>query len=790
MVASKRYVLAGLLAQASAQGCPYAAAAAAANKRDILAVRADEPSLDTLAHSFGKCAQLSDAAGGGTRSRDWWPCQLRLDVLRQFSPEQNPLGADFDYAAAFATLDYNGLKADLKALLTQSQAWWPADFGNYGGLLIRMAWHSAGTYRIVDGRGGGGMGQQRFAPLNSWPDNANLDKARRLLWPIKQKYGSAISWADLMILAGNVALETMGVPLLGFGGGRVDTWQSDESVYWGSETTFVPEGNDIRYNGSTDYAARASRLQEPLAATHMGLIYVNPEGPDATGDPKLAALDIRTAFGRMGMNDSETVALIAGGHAFGKTHGASGTALGPPPEAAPLEAQDLGWYNSFGTGNADDTITSGTEVIWSKTPTRWSNGFLNSLFKNEWTLVKSPAGALQFEALNGTRDYPDPFNKTFRRPTMLVTDLALREDPTYRAIAEKWVDDFQGLTDAFAAAWFKLTHRDMGPVSRYLGPEVPKQRFIWQDPLPEAKYPPISEADQEVLKAQILKAPGVNVSSLVAVAWGSASTFRGGDKRGGANGARIALEPQVSWEVNNPKQLRVVLDALTDIKDAFNKKSRTTQVSLADLIVLAGNAAIESAIPATTKAKVKVPFTPGRVDATQADTDPASFAYLLPQADGFRNWRNASAGGAWALASTEALLVDRAQQLTLTAPELVALVGGLRALGAVWDNSARGVLTARPGTLTNDFFVNLLDMETVWTADEGSGGELFTGRDRATGKVRWQATRADLVFGAQAELRAIAEVYAEAGGQERLVADFVKAWAKVMDLDRFDVKKK
>ncbi|KXX74863.1 Catalase-peroxidase 2 [Madurella mycetomatis] len=765
--------LLGLLSLASA-GCPYADA----HKRDSLAARADEP-------SFGKCPTTSNAAGGGTQSRHWWPCQLRLDVLRQFSPQQNPFGEDFDYAAAFAALDYRGLKADLKSLLTQSQPWWPADFGNYGGLFIRLAWHSAGTYRAIDGRGGGGMGQLRFAPLNSWPDNGNLDKARRLLWPIKQKYGKAISWADLIILAGNVALEEMGFPVLGFGAGRADTWQSDESVYWGAETTWVPQGNDVRYNGSTDYAERADQLEKPLAATHMGLIYVNPEGPDGNPDPKLSALDIRVAFDRMGMNDSETVALIAGGHAFGKTHGAGSAVLGPVPEAAALEDQGLGWANPFGTGNAGDTITSGLEVIWSRTPTKWSNDFLTALFEHEWTLTKSPAGAHQFVALEGPQEYPDPFNNTFRRPTMLVSDLALRDDPIYGAIARAWVDDFQAFTDAFAAAWFKLTHRDMGPISRYLGPEVPKQRFIWQDPLPAAKHAPINKDDQERLKEMILAASGVTVSNLVSVAWGSASTFRGGDKRGGANGARIALQPQVSWEVNNPKQLQTVLSALNKIKDDFNRRNRRRQVSLADLIVLGGNAAIEKAAAAAGHKNLRVPFIPGRVDAIQADTDVASFEYLNPQADGFRNFRNASG---WARARTEELLVDKAQQLTLTAPEMTVLVGGMRALNANYDGSSRGILTARPGTLTNDFFTNLLDINTVWTPE--AGGEVFTGKDRSTGADKWTATRADLVFGSHAELRAIAEVYSEAGGQDKMVADFAAAWAKVMDLDRFDVKKK
>ncbi|KAH8879766.1 catalase/peroxidase HPI [Thozetella sp. PMI_491] len=775
MVPSVRSLLVGLLPLVSAQGCPYAS-----SKRELLVTRADEPSLTTLADSFGKCPTLSDAAGAGTRSHDWWPCQLRLDVLRQFSQEQNPLGRKFDYAAAFATLDYNALKADIKALLTDSQPWWPADFGSYGGLFIRMAWHSAGTYRAVDGRGGGGMGQQRFAPLNSWPDNANLDKARRLLWPIKKKYGKAISWADLMLLAGNTALEQMGFPVLGFGAGRPDTWQADESVFWGAETTFVPEGNDIRYNGSTDFAARASHLEEPLAATHMGLIYVNPQGPNGNGDPKTSALDIRMAFGRMGMNDSETVALIAGGHAFGKTHGASSTALGPVPEAAALEQQGLGWANSFGTGNADDTITSGLEVIWSKTPTKWSNDFLTSLFKNSWTLVKSPAGALQFEALNSSLEYPDPFNKTFRHATMLVSDLALREDPIYGVIAQSWAQDFPALTRAFAAAWFKLLHRDMGPISRYLGPEVPKERFIWQDPLPTASYVQIDAADQVSLKAQILGTPGLNVSNLVSVAWGSASTFRGGDKRGGANGARIALQPQASWAVNNPKQLTAVLSATNF--DNGNKHGK--RVSLADLIVLGGNAAIEKAAADGGCKGLSVPFTAGRVDATQSDTDVSSFENLNPQGDGFRNYRNSSG---WSLARTEELLVDKAQQLMLTAPEMTVLVGGMRVLNTNYDGSSKGVLTTTPGKLTNDFFTNLLDINTVWTPD--STGELFTGKDRSTGAKKWTATRADVVFGSHAELRAIAEVYAEAGGQSQMAADFIAVWAKVMNLDRFDVKK-
>ncbi|KAG4420012.1 Catalase-peroxidase 2 [Cadophora malorum] len=753
------------------------------DKRDLLGQRADPSSLDTLRSSFGKCSRISDAAGGGSRTRDMFPCQLKLDVLRQFSPEQNPLGRNFDYAAAFAKLDYNALKADLKALMTDSQPWWPADFGHYGPFFIRMAWHSAGTYRSHDGRGGGGMGQQRFAPLNSWPDNANLDKARRLLLPIKQKYGRSISWADLILLTGNVALEDMGFPVLGFAGGRPDTWQADESVFWGAETTYVPQGNDIRYNGSTDFAARASLLQEPLAASHHGLIYVNPEGPNASGDILGSALDIRATFGRMGMNDSETVALIAGGHAFGKTHGASSGALGPAPAAADMAQQDLGWASTSGTGAGPDAITSGLEVIWSKTPIKWGNSFLHSLFGNTWSETKSPAGAHQFEALNGTVDYPNPFGTGFRRATMLVSDLALRDDPIYGPIAKSWVEDFQGFTNAFAAAWFKLTHRDMGPLSRYLGPEIPKQRFSWQDPLPSVNYTSITAEDQVQLKTQILAASGITVSNLVSVAWGSASTFRSGDKRGGANGARIALEPQISWPVNNPEQLQVVLSALNTIKSDFNSRNSGKQVSLADLIVLGGNAAIEKAAT-DAGASVTVSFTAGRVDATQADTDIENFEILRPQGDGFRNFRNSSG---WSIARTEELLVDKAQQLTLTAPEMTVLVGGLRALNANYDGSSNGILTTKPGALTNDFFVNLLDMNTIWTAD--STGELFIGKDRAMGEEKWKATRADLVFGSHAELRAIAEVYSEAGGAEQLVEDFAAAWTKVMELDRFDIKK-
>ncbi|KAK2623520.1 hypothetical protein QTJ16_007074 [Diplocarpon rosae] len=768
-----------LLPLVSGQGCPFASA----NKRDLLAGEADKSSLETLSSSFGKCARFSDAAGGGSRTRDMFPCQLKLDVLRQFSPEQNPRGKNFDYPAAFAKLDYAALKADLKALMTDSQPWWPADFGHYGPFFIRMAWHSAGTYRSYDGRGGGGQGQQRFAPLNSWPDNGNLDKARRLLLPIKQKYGRGISWADLILLTGNVALEDMGFPTLGFGAGRVDTWQADESVFWGAETTFVPKGNDIRYNGSIDYAARASQLQKPLAASHHGLIYVDPEGPNASGDTKTSALDIRMTFSRMGMNDSETVALIAGGHAFGKTHGAGVGTAGPPPAAAAMEQQDFGFLNTYGTGRGADTVTSGLEVIWSKNPTKWTNDFLQSLFGNTWTAVQSPTGAHQFQALNGTVDYPDPFNGSARRATMLVSDLALRDDPAYNVIAKAWASDFEGFTQAFAAAWFKLTHRDMGPISRYLGPEVPAQRFSWQDPLPTVNYSHITEEDQATLKADILAANATTISNLVAVAWGSASTFRGGDKRGGANGARIVLEPQVSWEVNNPKQLQTVISALNKIKADFNTKNVAKQVSLADLIVLGGNAAIEKAAADAGYTGLVVPFTVGRVDATQADTNIAEFELLDHQADGFRNYRNTSG---WSVALTEELLVDKAQQLTLTAPEMTVLVGGLRALGANYDGSSTGILTTNPGTLTNHFFVNLLDMNTEWTADSTS--ELFTGKDRSTGAEKWTASRADLIFGSHAELRAIAEVYSEVGAESQFVEDFAAAWAKVANLDRFDVK--
>ncbi|RBR13508.1 uncharacterized protein FIESC28_08136 [Fusarium coffeatum] len=758
-----------------AADCPFAA------KRDT----AEQPLIPQreIAEDFGRCAVASNQAGGGSRSKDFWPCALRLDVLRQFSPQYNPLGQEFDYAEAFKSLDYEALKKDLHELLTDSQDWWPADFGHYGGLFVRMAWHSAGTYRAMDGRGGGGMGQQRFAPLNSWPDNQNLDKARRLLWPIKQKYGNKISWADLYLLAGNVALEGMDFEPLGFGGGRPDTWQADESIYWGAETTFVPKGNDVRYNGSTDIYDRADKLEKPLGATHHGLIYVNPEGPDGSSDPKASALDIRVAFDRMGMDDEETAALIIGGHTFGKTHGAvPGKNIGPEPAAADLGEMGLGWHNKVGEGNGPNQQTSGLEVIWSKTPTKWSNNFLESLLGNKWTLVESPAGAHQWEALNGTKDYPDPFDKTkFRRPTMLTSDLALIHDEAYLKICKRWLKNPEEMGDAFRKAWFKLLHRDLGPVSRYLGPEVPKEKFIWQDPLPERKGDVISDEDVSSLKAAILKADGLDVSKLVSTAWASASTFRGSDKRGGANGGRIALEPQVNWASNNPKQLKSVLSALKAIQKDFNGKS-DKQVSLADLIVLGGVAGVEKAAKDAGFKDVEVPFTPGRVDATQEQTDIKQFSYLEPLADGFRNY-----GHGTARARTEEILVDKAAQLTLTPPEMTVLVGGLRAMNANFDGSSKGVLTEKAGQLTNDFFVNLLSPAFKWDKKD-SRGELWTGSDRATKSAKWTATRADLVFGSHAELRAISEVYGSSDAKEKFVKDFVAAWTKVMNLDRFDVK--
>jgi len=706
------------------------------------------------------------AAGGGTQNKDWWPNQLRLDLLSQHSEKSNPLGANFDYAQEFKKLDYAALKADLNKLMTTSQDWWPADFGSYAGLMIRMAWHSAGTYRVGDGRGGAGRGQQRFAPLNSWPDNVNLDKARRLLWPIKQKYGQKISWADLMILAGNVALENAGFRTFGFAAGREDVWEPDQDVYWGQETTWL--AGDQRYSGERD-------LENPLAAVQMGLIYVNPEGPNGNGDPLSAAKDIRETFARMAMDDEETVALIAGGHTLGKTHGAGPASnVGADPEAAALEQQGFGWGNQFGAGKGKDTISSGLEVTWTSTPARWSNDFFQFLFKYEWEKTKSPAGAIQWAAKGADAIIPGPTaDSPPRRPTMLTTDLSLRFDPAYEKISRKFLNDPQAFAEAYARAWFKLTHRDLGPKARYLGPEVPKEDLLWQDPLPAATHKPTA-ADIADAKAKIA-ASGLSVAELVATAWASASTFRGGDKRGGANGARIRLAPQKDWVVN--QIAAKVLPKLEAIQQASGK------LSLADIIVLAGGVGIEMAAKAAGTA-VDVPFAPGRVDATIEQTDVASFGHLEPLADGFRNY--VSAKMAKSGIPAEHLLVDKAQLLTLTAPEMTALVGGLRVLGANFDGSKQGVLTAKPGTLTNDFFVNLLDMATEWKP-VSKEADNFEGRDRKTGAVRWTGSRVDLVFGSNAVLRALAEVYASADGKQKFVQDFVAAWTKVMNLDRFDL---
>ena len=714
------------------------------------------------------------AQGGGTTNRDWWPNQLRVDLLNQHSAKSNPMGEDFDYAKEFQKLDYEALKRDLRALMTDSQDWWPADFGHYGPQFIRMAWHSAGTYRIQDGRGGAGRGQQRFAPLNSWPDNVNIDKSRRLLWPIKQKYGNKISWADLLILTGNVALETMGFRTFGFAGSRADTWEPDQDVYWGSEKEWLaPTQNPhSRYSGERD-------LENPLAAVQMGLIYVNPEGPDGNGDPLAAARDIRETFARMAMNDEETVALIAGGHTFGKTHGAGPAShVGADPEAAGLEAQGLGWASSFGKGNAGDTITSGLEVTWTQTPAQWSNYFFENLFKYEWVQERSPAGAIQWVAKDAPEIIPhahDPNKKI--KPTMLTTDLSLRFDPAYEKISRRFLENPQAFAEAFARAWFKLTHRDMGPRARYLGPEVPKEELIWQDPVPPVTHPLVSDADVAALKAQLL-ASGLSVQELVGTAWASASTFRGSDKRGGANGARIRLAPQKDWAANNPAQLAKVLDKLEAIRTAFNQSGK--YISLADLIVLGGSAGIEKAA-ADAGTQITVPFTPGRTDASAEQTDVASFAVLEPLADGFRNFQKARFA-----APAEALLIDKAQLLTLTAPEMTVLIGGLRAININTDGSQHGVLTQTPGQLTNDFFVNLLDMGTQWKPLEDGN---YEGVDRKTGDKRWTGTRVDLVFGSNAILRALAEVYAEAGNEAKFYQDFVAAWVKVMELDRFDLQK-
>lgn len=744
-----------------------------------------------------KCP-FNHAAGGGTTNRDWWPNQLNLKILHQHSGRSDPMGEGFDYAREFKSLDFAAVKKDLLDVMTHSQDWWPADFGHYGPLFIRMAWHSAGTYRTGDGRGGAGAGQQRFAPLNSWPDNVSLDKARRLIWPVKQKYGRKISWADLIVLTGNVALESMGFKTFGYSGGRPDVWEPDEDVYWGSEKTWL--GGDVRYgneqlkaqppgdgtlvaepdlHGSeTSRTDNGRHLENPLAAVQMGLIYVNPEGPDGHPDPVKSGLDIRETFGRMAMNDEETVALIAGGHAFGKTHGAGpADNVGAEPEAAGLEEQGLGWRNSFGTGKGGDTITSGLEVTWTSTPTRWSNEYLENLFGFDWELTKSPAGAHQWTPKNGAGagKIPDAHDPNKRRaPTMLTSDLALRFDPVYEPIARRFLANPDQLADAFARAWFKLTHRDMGPLARYLGPETPTEELLWQDPLPQAGQAVLSDQDVAALKAKVL-ASGLSVAELVSTAWAAASTFRGSDKRGGANGGRLRLAPQKDWEANQPAQLAKVLQTLESIRNEHGAK-----VSLADLIVLAGNVGVEQAAK-NAGHTVSVPFSPGRVDASQEQTDVESFAFLEPIADGFRNYLK----GKYTV-SAEALLVDKAQLLTLTGPEMTVLVGGLRVLGANVGQSQHGVFTDRPGSLTNDFFVNLLDMGVEWKPTAG-GTDTFEARDRKSGEVKWTGTRVDLVFGSHAQLRAFSEVYGSADGQQKFVTDFVAAWAKVMDLDRFDL---
>ncbi|MBX2990235.1 MAG: catalase/peroxidase HPI [Bacteroidetes bacterium] len=719
-----------------------------------------------------KCPVHTHPAGGGTTNLDWWPNQLKLDILHQQSSKSDPMGGDFNYAEEFKSLDLQALKKDLHDVMTKSQDWWPADFGHYGPLFIRMAWHSAGTYRTGDGRGGAGNGSQRFAPLNSWPDNVNLDKARRLLWPIKQKYGRKISWADLMILAGNVALESMGFKTFGFGGGREDIWEPEKDIYWGAEQKWL---EDKRYSGDRD-------LENPLAAVQMGLIYVNPEGPNGKPDPVAAAKDIRETFARMAMNDEETVALIAGGHTFGKTHGAGDvTHVGPEPEAAGIEEQGLGWKSSFGSGKAGDTISSGLEVTWTTTPTKWSNNFFWNLFGYEWELTKSPAGAHQWVAKGAGATIPDAFDPSKKHvPTMLTTDLSLRYDPEYEKISRRFMENPDQFADAFARAWFKLTHRDMGPRARYLGPEVPAEELIWQDPIPAVNHKLIDDKDMATLKAKIL-ASGLSIPELVTTAWAAASTFRGSDKRGGANGARIRLAPQKDWEINQPAKLAKVLKTLEGIQSTFNgSQSGGKKVSLADLIVLAGCAGVEQAAK-NAGHNVTVPFTPGRMDASQEQTDAASFAVLEPVADGFRNYQK----GRYAV-SAEELLVDKAQLLTLTAPEMTVLVGGMRVLNTNFGQSQHGVFTKRPETLTNDFFVNLLDMGTEWKPVSKDADE-FEGRDRKTGTVKWTATRVDLVFGSNSQLRALVEVYASSDAQMKFVDDFVAAWNKVMNLDRFDI---
>ncbi|SFQ52635.1 catalase-peroxidase [Variovorax sp. OK605] len=742
-----------------------------------------------------KCP-FSQASGAGTTNRDWWPQQLRIDLLHQHSSKSDPMDKDFDYAAAFGSLDLTAVKKDLAALMTDSQDWWPADFGHYGPLFIRMAWHSAGTYRIGDGRGGAGRGQQRFAPLNSWPDNVSLDKARRLLWPIKQKYGQKISWADLMILTGNVALETMGFKTFGFAGGRVDVWEPDQDVYWGRETTWL--GGDVRYSKGSpgvvenhgvlvkdddSKVAHTRDLENPLAAVQMGLIYVNPEGPDGNPDPLAAARDIRDTFGRMAMDDEETVALIAGGHSFGKTHGAAPAShVAHEPEAAGIEDQGFGWKNGFGTGKGGDAITSGLEVTWTTTPTQWSNNFFENLFGHEWELTKSPAGAHQWVAKDGAGagTIPHAHDASKRlAPTMLTTDLSLRVDPAYEKISRRFLANPDQFADAFARAWFKLTHRDMGPRARYLGPEVPAEVLIWQDPIPEVDHALVDAQDVAALTKKVL-ASGLTPAQLVSTAWASASTFRGSDKRGGANGARIRLAPQKDWAVNEPAQLAKVLQVLEGIRNEFNAaQAGGKKISLADLIVLAGGAGVAQAARSAGR-EVEVPFSPGRTDASQDQTDVQSFAPLEPAADGFRNYTRARFS-----VPAEVLLVDRAQLLTLTAPEMTVLVGGLRAIGANAGQSQDGVFTKQPGALSNDFFVNLLDMATEWKPVAGK--EQYEGRDRKSGELKWTGTRADLVFGSNAQLRAVAEIYASSDAQEKFVSDFVAVWTKVMNLDRFDL---
>ena len=752
--------------------------------------------------SEAKCP-FHHTAGEGTSNRDWWPSQLKLKILHQHSPLSDPMNKDFNYAEAFKSLDLAAVKKDILAVMTTSQDWWPADFGHYGPLFIRMAWHSAGTYRTGDGRGGAGSGQQRFAPLNSWPDNVSLDKARRLIWPIKQKYGNKISWADLIVLTGNVALESMGFKTFGFGGGREDVWEPDEDVYWGTETTWL--GGDHRYgkgkpadegvlvadaelhgteHDRTSGGTNERNLENPLAAVQMGLIYVNPEGPDGNPDPAAAAHDIRETFARMAMNDEETVALIAGGHTFGTTHGAGPAShVGPEPEGAGIEEQGLGWKSSFGTGKGGDAITSGLEVIWTSTPTKWSNNFFWNLFGYEWELTKSPAGAHQWQPKGGAAagTVPDPHDPSKRRaPSMLTTDIALRVDPIYEKISRRFFENPDAFADAFARAWFKLTHRDMGPIVRYLGPEVPSEELIWQDPIPVVDHKLIDEQDIAALKGEIL-ASGLSVSELVSTAWASASTFRGSDKRGGANGARVRLTPQKDWAVNQPEQLAKVLKTLEDIQSEFNgKQSGGKKVSLADLIVLAGDASIEKAAK-NAGVNVTIPFTPGRMDASQEQTDVESFAVLEPIADGFRNYLKSK----YTLPS-EKLLIDRAQLLTLTAPELTVLVGGLRVLNANIGQAKHGVFTKRQESLTNDFFLNLLDMGTEWKPVSGAQ-DVFEGHDRKTGELKWTGTRVDLIFGSNSQLRAVAEVYGSSDAQEKFVHDFVAAWSKVMNLDRFDL---